>query len=270
MAWQSKKHMDKREKFVALSAEGKIERQIGYFLHLSQARMSCVLHVKPHDPPVTRGGPRKHNLDDDSAIVRHVKRARTEPSASTALWVRIRRGSSLSLSLSLSHDSPHSAQRWAEIEMNCPTTRPSRNVAFAMPATTRRATGGSFSFVRKARYKPVFARTGFVWPPARSLPTSQQSSTPPKFMPGPASRPGEGKSLLVCRDLDADFYEHIIEDCMVPSLQGLNAGHRRRLVVQHNDQKAQFNSVPRRSTSSKDRTGAPATQSQDLNPMDHF
>jgi len=250
--------MGKREKIVALSAEGKPSNESVIFCTLAK------LVSQLHDQPVTRNRPRKHKLHDDIAIVRHVKRARTESSASTALWMRDRRGKSLP-----THDLPHSAQRWAQIKMECPKDEAHKGsrIRYArnnearewglvvlcdetsLQAGTRRhrvrvAPGEEFAYIPTVKYPAkVHAWAGI-------------------------SASGKGKLCQFIQNLDADLYENIIEDSMAPSLQPLNAGHRRLLVVQQDKRPKAHNSVqvPRCPTSCKDRTGAPAIQEPGFEP----
>jgi len=75
---------------------------------------------------------------------------------------------------------------------------------------------------------------------------------------------------LFIRNLDADFNEMVIGEYIVPSLQALNARHRRRPVVQQ-DNDTKHNSIQclialRRARIA--RVPQPS-QSTDLNPMEH-
>jgi len=84
------------------------------------------------------------------------------------------------------------------------------------------------------------------------------------------SASGKGKLYLFTRNMDADFYECIIEDYVVPSLQALNVGHRRRLVIQQ-DNDTKHNSTQRLVALRRARIAwvPQPPQSPDLNHTEH-
>jgi len=184
-------------KIHSLAAAGKTEQTNGRLVHLSQSAVSRVIHPSLPAQPRACGRPRQHSRADDKTLVKHAKRARTEPSRLTAHWMQLHRGRSLSSS-TICRILLGAGLRSSWTVKSPRLQRPRRNCAFATPSTTGRSTG-TLSFA--TRHPSTYARasTGFAARPRKSLPRRQQPSIPPKSTRGTASRPGARESSSCSR-----------------------------------------------------------------------